>query len=453
MTSTGDWIRTAPAPWKRGRLKNLISSASNGTWGIDPKEDGSDIHCIRAADFDRIKRRAKIDQAPLRSIDPSSLRHHRLHPGDLVLEKSGGGEKQPVGMAVLYEGPGQAVCSNFCARISPGRNVDSRFLTYVFAVAYSQGLTQSAIKQTTGIQNLDAGAFFSAPWAYPETEEQLRIADFLDAETARIDRVIGLRKLEEKALAEKSYASVSEVLIPGSLTDPLGCWPWTWLPATTNDRPFVRVGYVCRLQNGLTVDGKRDVSGDVVTRPYLRVANVQAGSVALDTVTEITVPRHTADRSTLRSGDVLMTEGGDLDKLGRGTVWQGELANCLHQNHVFALRPEAERLDGSYLALMTRTLHGRCYFESTGTKTTNLASTNSSKILSFPIPLPALSVQRDLSQQAQKVLDAVEVMSHHLNRQRDLLSERRQALITAAVTGQFDVSTASGRNVTDGVHA
>ncbi|TWG06948.1 restriction endonuclease subunit S [Streptomyces brevispora] len=287
----------------------------------------------------------------------------------------------------------------------------------------------------------------------PPVEEQRRIADFLDAETARIDQLVGRRNAQEVGLAERAYASVSEILLPGILSNPSGHWPWAWLPRAMDDRPLVRLGYVCRLQNGLTVDGKRDLSGDVLTRPYLRVANVQAGSVALDTVTEITVPRDIAARSTLRPGDVLMTEGGDLDKLGRGTVWQGELPECLHQNHVFALRPELDRLDGNYLALMTSTLHGRCYFESTGTKTTNLASTNSSKILSFPIPLPNVAAQRELAKQAQNALNAIEATSRLLKHQSAVLVERRQALITAAVTGQFDVSTASGRNVTDGVPA
>jgi len=141
-----------------------------------------------------------------------------------------------------------------------------------------------------------------------------------------------------------------------------------------------------------------------------------------------------------------MTEGGDLDKLGRGTVWRGEIPNCLHQNHVFALRPDPDRLDADYLALMTQTVHGRCYFESTGSKTTNLASTNSSKIMGFPIPLPALSRQRELVREVRKRLDVLARAKTKVDRQLELLTERRQALITAAVTGQIDV-TASERSI------
>jgi len=144
-----------------------------------------------------------------------------------------------------------------------------------------------------------------------------------------------------------------------------------------------------------------------------------------------------------------MTEGGDIDKLGRGTVWRGELPGCLHQNHIFALRPIAEKLLGEYLALMTQTVHGRCYFESTGIKTTNLASTNSSKILAFKIPLPEVVEQRRLVQTVQRRLSDIQRMKSLLERQISLLQERRRALITAAVTGEFDVSTASGRGIED----
>ncbi|MGC5332222.1 restriction endonuclease subunit S [Micromonospora sp. DT62] len=283
----------------------------------------------------------------------------------------------------------------------------------------------------------------------PSMEKQHRITDFLDVETARIDRLAADRMRQRALLEERSYAEVSEALLPGVLTAARGRSPWPWLPDMREDGPLVRLGYVCRLQNGLTVDGNRDVGGDAVTRPYLRVANVQAGYVDLANVTEVTVPRETAKRCTLRTGDVLMTEGGDLDKLGRGTVWNGQLPICLHQNHVFALRPELDRLDGDYLALMTQTMHGRCYFESTGSRTTNLASTNSSKILSFPIPLPPVGRQRELVRSVRRRLDAIARVRKELDRQLALLIERRQALITAAVTGQIDVATASGRGIED----
>ena len=294
-------------------------------------------------------------------------------------------------------------------------------------------------------QAIDIEAFRNLDIPVPPLEEQRRIADFLDAETARIESLIEARIRQRTMLDERWYADVSETLIPGSTQAARGVQPWPWMPPTQKKRPLVRLGYVCRLQCGITVDSSREVGRNAVTRPYLRVANVQASHIDLTSVTEVTIPKSLADRSTLRAGDVLMTEGGDLDKLGRGTVWDGQLEDCLHQNHVFALRPEPDRLDAHYLALMTQTLHGRAYFESTGSRTTNLASTSSSKIMSFPIPLPPVTLQRELVCDLMRRQEVLNRTKKELDRQLALLTERRQTLITAAVTGQVDISTTGGQ--------
>lgn len=165
----------------------------------------------------------------------------------------------------------------------------------------------------------------------------------------------------------------------------------------STDLEFVRLGYVAGIQSGITVDGNRDFKSETVTLPYLRVANVQDGHLDLRSITEITVPKTIARSSTLMRGDVLMTEGGDLDKLGRGTVWNDEIEDCLHQNHVFAIRPDQQKLLPRYLSLVTQSSYARAYFESTGNKTTNLASTSSSKIRDFNIPLPSIDKQRRIA--------------------------------------------------------
>lgn len=281
----------------------------------------------------------------------------------------------------------------------------------------------------------------------PDLDEQRRIADFLDVEVGRIDQTVSVRRRQWSVLEERESSLLSERLIPGSVERPAGNFPWPWLPVLPADIPMVRLGYVCQTQGGVTVDSSRDSSETDVTRPYLRVANVKADRLELDSVTEITVPKAVADRSTLQPGDVLMTEGGDIDKLGRGVVWNGELTQALHQNHVFALRPDHERLNAEYLALLTRSLHGRCYFEATGVKSTNLASTSSSKVRSFPVPLVSLGEQRKIVAEVNSALDEMSRLRSAVQNQIDLLQERKRALITAAVTGQIDVTTARGADV------
>ena len=181
-----DWLGEIPEHWAVQRLKWSVSDTVNGVWGDEP--DGkNDVPCVRVADFDRRKFRVNLAQPTLRSITPSQRRGRDLKPGDLLLEKSGGGEKQMVGCVVLYDHDAPAVCSNFIARVSGHKNTDARFWTYMHAALYSGRLNYPAIKQTTGIQNLDSDAYFNTLTVFPPLSEQRAIAEFLDQETERID--------------------------------------------------------------------------------------------------------------------------------------------------------------------------------------------------------------------------------------------------------------------------
>ena len=118
-----------------------------------------DIVCVRVADFDRVQFRVRLDEPTLRSIDPRSVQSHRLAEKDLLLEKSGGGEKQPVGAVVMYDHGERAVCSNFVARMPVANGNDPRYLSYLHAALYAARINTRSIKQSTGIQNLDSGCY------------------------------------------------------------------------------------------------------------------------------------------------------------------------------------------------------------------------------------------------------------------------------------------------------
>jgi len=136
---------------------------------------------------------------------------------------------------------------------------------------------------------------------------------------------------------------------------------------------------------------------DPVELPYLRVANVQDGRIDLSEVKTIQVERTQVDRYALQKGDILMTEGGDFDKLGRGDVWQGQIQPCLHQNHVFAVRPDAEQVEPTFLSALASSQYGRSYFLGCAKRSTNLASINSSQLREFPVLLPSLEEQRGIA--------------------------------------------------------
>lgn len=123
--------------------------------------------------------------------------------------------------------------------------------------------------------------------------------------------------------------------------------------------------------------------------PYLAVSNVQAGHLALDVVKEIEATAEEIERYRLRFGDVVLTEGGDPDKLGRGTLWQNEIPLCIHQNHIFRVRLNNDSpINGAFLANYLADRRARDYFSSCAKQTTGIASINKRQLTQLPVPIP-----------------------------------------------------------------
>ena len=291
-------------------------------------------------------------------------------------------------------------------------NVNSRYLHYWLTT-----VDAAQFAKPGPVPSMDDSAVLNLRVPIVSRLHQRAIADYLDIETGRIDTLITKKRRMIELLDEYDQSLVDDY----------------FEHATKDGR--VRLGYLAEVRSGVTLSGTRPTTRDDVTVPYLRVANVQHDRLDLTEVKTVTVDRATAQRTALRSGDVLMTEGGDIDKLGRGTVWRGEIDPCLHQNHVFAVRARTQDLLPDFLALVTRTSHARRYFEMTGVRSTNLASTNSSKVASFRIPLPDLSAQIELVRSYRNRRRVLRQARKSMDHQVELLHERRQALITAAVTG------------------
>ncbi|MBU0539893.1 MAG: restriction endonuclease subunit S [Gammaproteobacteria bacterium] len=152
---------------------------------------------------------------------------------------------------------------------------------------------------------------------------------------------------------------------------------------------------VAEVRSGVA-KGKTGLKDPIVV-PYLRVANVQDGHVNLEEVKEIQIERDKLERYSLKAGDVLMNEGGDFDKLGRGDVWRGQIDPCVHQNHVFAVRTQAENLNPFFLAALAASSYGKTYFLSCAKRSTNLASINSTQIKEFPVLVPPLPEQKKIA--------------------------------------------------------
>jgi type I restriction enzyme, S subunit len=168
------------------------------------------------------------------------------------------------------------------------------------------------------------------------------------------------------------------------------------------DWSVVELGSISEIRSGVT-KGRKFNGKDTIFYPYLRVANVQDGYFELDEIKKVEVLPSDIDKFHLKKGDVLMTEGGDFDKLGRGAVWNGEIPNCIHQNHIFRVRPDTTKILPEFLNAVTGSMRGKRYFLSSSKQTTGIASINKTQLSAFPMPLPPLELQHDFSNRKKQI--------------------------------------------------
>jgi len=205
------WLGEVPEHWVVQRLGNSIIDCINGSWGSD-SNGVDDLACVRVADFDRNSLRVRKPIPTMRAISPNERQKRMLQPGDLLLEKSGGGDQQPVGVVILFDHDVPAVCSNFVARMPVRENFDSLFLTFLHSALYSIKLNTRSIKQTTGIQNLDSTAYLSESVGFPPLPEQTAIVEYLDKATADIDAAITRARREIELLNEYRTRLIADVV-------------------------------------------------------------------------------------------------------------------------------------------------------------------------------------------------------------------------------------------------
>lgn len=201
------------------------------------------------------------------------------------------------------------------------------------------------------------------------------------------------------------------------------------------DSTLVELGEIAEVKGGITKDSKRQADPDLVRLPYLRVANVQRGFLDLTNMAEIGVAPARAEELRLQTGDVLLNEGGDRDKLGRGWVWEGQVPNCIHQNHVFRARLRDDAFDPYYVAILTNSRAGQRWFEENGSQTTNLASINVNTIRRFPVPA--------LSRPEQHEVVALHMAAREFGRRAEeegrLLTQLRSALLDDLLSGEHEI--------------
>ena len=185
------------------------------------------------------------------------------------------------------------------------------------------------------------------------------------------------------------------------------------------------------IQTGLAKGKKVEPEGSMEV-PFLRVANVQDGFLDLNDIHTIQIPETALDRYLLRPGDVLMNEGGDFDKLGRGCIWNGEIRPCIHQNHVFAVRPHS--ISSAWLNVYTSSKQANSYFIGRSKQSTNLASISSSNLMDLPVPVAPIVESTQILSFLDHETAKIDTLITKQQRLIELLQEKRQAVISHAVT-------------------
>lgn len=318
-----------------------------------------------------------------------------------------------------------SVFDNNILGVSPSRAIDSNFLYYWLTTVDLVPLANPG-----PIPSLNDSAFSDLPVPIQARHRQRAIADFLDVETVRIDALIAKKKTLANLVRARVRRETSALLgmmvhVRRGVEVPSTQWPI----------PMLR--HVARIQGGLTLGGTK--SGRTEVRPYLRVANVQDARLDLAEVHEVAVTPAEAQRHALLPGDVLVLEGnGNPQNLGRGCLWSGEIEDCLHQNHVHGVRSLDENLLPEYLDLALRTEFAR-HFLTGGAGQVSIATLSQWRLGSLRIPLPPVDKQRSLVREAYSSLQVAESLTEAFDTQVGLLGERRQAIITAAVTGELEI--------------
>ena len=218
----------------------------------------------------------------------------------------------------------------------------------------------------------------------PPIEEQRRIAAILD----KADAVRRKRK-EAIALTEELLRSVFLDMFGDPVTNPK-----EWENRKLAD--------FAEIQSGIA-KGKKNDASQAVSVPYMRVANVQDGYVDLSEIKELQVRQIDAEKYALKKSDVLLTEGGDPDKLGRGAVWYGQIEPCIHQNHVFCVRPDYSVAEPEYLSAIIGSEYGKRYFLRAAKQTTGIATINKTQLKNFPALLPPIALQGKYVQTLEQI--------------------------------------------------
>ena len=322
--------------------------------------------------------------------------------------------------------------------LSPRNDINAEYICYLLK---SYDACRAFHSMGRGLRKiLSYSELKNKPIVVPPLAKQEHIAAFLDAECAEIDAVLEKTRASIEEYKKLKQAVITQAVTKGIRGDmPMKDSGIEWIGDIPAEWRKTQLRHCAAIKSGITLGKKYEKTDSLVERPYLRVANVQDGYVDLSVLTTIEVTQDEDLKYRLRAGDVLMTEGGDRDKLGRGCVWHGEIEPCLHQNHIFAVQTSKDTLLPEFLEYLTVSDVGRSYFDVTAIKTTNLACTSSSKVLAFTIPLPSVEEQAEIVEALNTKCAGIDALVAKKQQYLTEIENYKKSLIYEYVTGKKEV--------------
>jgi type I restriction enzyme S subunit len=261
------------------------------------------------------------------------------------------------------------------------------------------------------------------------TSEQEKIAERMNAAAGALSaaeaKLTAARRLKT-ALMQQLFTRG----IPGK-HDKLVQTKWFEAPASWTPR---QLRQIAKIEAGFTMG--RDLSRhETIEVAYLTVVNVQEGGFDLSNVEHVLVKQSELDGLLLRSGDILMTEGGDRDKVGRGGIWLGAIQPCVYQNHIFRVRLKPDTYKPELFHYLLQTWYAKNYFYAHAKQTSNLCTINSRELKRFPLFEPPQDEQEEMIM----LLSAVDEQVAGVKNEIKALARLKRSLLQNLLTGKVRV--------------
>lgn len=440
IDSNVDWIGPVPSTWHRLRIKFGVRRSAAGVWGSDEKGDRNDVACFRIADFDYNHGILKLDNITLRNIEKSQLEGRLLSIGDLLIEKSGGGDATPVGRVVRVNYEDKATCSNFVHSISLNEKLDSNFMYYYFHYLYANKVNLLFFNQTTGLQNLKVADYLSQSIYVPTFIEQKEIASYLDNKCKKIDNVIAAQQKRIELLQELKQSIITRAVTQGinpnvKLKDSEVVWinsiPQNWIIA-----PLKSIG---KMYKGVTFTKAELVDEGNPVISYGQIHSKENKGTKLNESLIRYIPNgliQNAHSSLAGKGDFIFADTSeDLEGSGNA-VYIDKDCQIYGGYHTIVFRTES--VQNKYFAYLFLTDSWRSQIRSrvSGVKVYSITQSilSTTKVI-IPPPEEQQVIANYLDNKCNKIDSSIAKARHQI----DLLKEYKQSLITEVVTGKRKV--------------